>query len=58
MSTVYFLIKSTETGKTYRRKKLKEKYENIKSAQIIKVYPVKRNIGYILDNTVYRTDKK
>ena len=30
----YYLITSTETGKQYKRKKLKERYENIKNGQI------------------------
>lgn len=53
----YFLITSTETGKMYKRKKLKEKYENIKNGQIQKVYQIKRNVGYISNGKVYRTKR-
>lgn len=57
MKGTYYLITSTETGKTYKRKKLKEKYENIKNGQIQKIYTIKRNIGFISNNIVYKTKK-
>lgn len=53
----YYLITSTETGKQYKRKKLKDEYANIKNGQIQKVYLVKRNIGFISNNKVYRTKR-
>lgn len=53
----YYLITSTETGKQYKRKKLKEQYENIKNGQIQKVYLVKRNIGFINNGTVYKNKR-
>lgn len=53
----YFLISSLETGKKYKRKKLKSKYKNIKNGKIQKVYEIKRNVGIISDGIVYK-DKK
>jgi hypothetical protein len=54
----HFLIISSETGKRYKRKKLKEQYENIKQAQILQVYTVKRNYGYINNGKTYKTKRK
>lgn len=53
----YYLITSTETGKQYKRKTLKDEYANIKNGQIQKVYLVKRSIGFISNNKVYRTKR-
>lgn len=53
----YYLITSTETGKQYKRKKLKERYKNIKNGQIQKVYLVKRNIGFINNGNVYKNKR-
>lgn len=53
----YFLITSIETGKQYKRRKLKTKYKNIENAQIKKVYEIKRNIGYISNHKVYKTKR-
>lgn len=54
----HFLIISSDTGKRYKRKKLKEQYENIKQAQILQVYTVKRNYGYINNGKTYKTKRK
>lgn len=53
----YYLITSTETGRKYKRKTLKDEYKNIKNGQIQKVYLVKRNIGFINNGKVYRTKR-
>lgn len=53
-----YLIISNETGKEYRRKALKQRYDNIKSGQIYRVYEIRRNVGYINNNTVYKTTKE
>lgn len=53
-----YLIISNETGKEYRRKVLKKRYDNIKSGQIYRVYEIRRNVGYIHNNTVYKTTKE
>lgn len=53
-----YLIISNETGKEYRRKVLKTHYDNIKSGQIYRVYEIRRNVGYINNNTVYKTTKE
>lgn len=53
-----YLIISNETGKEYRRKTLKQRYDNIKSGQIYRVYEIRRNVGYINNNTVYKTTKE
>lgn len=53
-----YLIISNETGKEYRRKVLKQRYDNIKSGQIYRVYEIRRNVGYINNNTVYKTTKE
>jgi hypothetical protein len=53
-----YLIISNETGKEYRRKALKQRYDNIKTGQIYRVYEIRRNVGYISNNTVYKTTKE
>ena len=53
-----YLIISNETGKEYRRKVLKQRYDNIKSGQIYRVYEIRRSVGYINNNTVYKTTKE
>lgn len=53
-----YLIISSETGTEYRRKSLKKKYKNIKSGKIYRIYEIRRNIGYINNNTVYKTTKE
>lgn len=52
-----FLIISDETGKEYRRKVLKTSYENIKNGRIYRIYEVKRFLGVISDNKVYKEKK-
>lgn len=54
----YFLITSLETGKQYKRKKLKESYKNIKTARIQKVYEIKREVGYINEGKTCKTITK
>lgn len=54
----FFLITSKETGKTYKRTKLKKSYRNIQEGQIQKVYEVKRNYGFISNHKVYKTNKE
>ena len=53
----YFLISSLDTGRKYKRKKLKSKYKNIKNGKIQKVYEIKRNVGIISDGIVYKNKK-
>ena len=53
-----YLIISNETGKEYRRKTLKQRYDNIKSGHIYKVYEYRKHVGYIANNTVYKTKKE
>lgn len=57
LKMAYFLITSIETGKQYKRRKLKTEYKNIENAQIKKVYEIKRNIGYISNYKVYKTKR-
>lgn len=49
-----FLIISDDTQKEYRTKNLKTQYKNIKNGRIYRVYEVKRFLGVISNNTVYK----
>lgn len=53
-----FLIISDDTLKEYRTKNLKTKYKNIKNGRIYRVYEVKRFVGVISDNKVYKEKRK
>ena len=53
-----YLIISGETGVEYRRKSLKSHYKNIKCGQIYRIYEIRRNVGYIANNKVYKTTKE
>lgn len=52
-----FLIISDETQKEYRTKVLKSSYKNIKNGRIYKIYEVKKFVGVISDNKVYKEKK-
>jgi hypothetical protein len=54
----YFLITSLDTGKQYKKQKLKGVYKNIKTGRIQRVYEIKRDVGYINNGNVYKTNKK
>ena len=49
-----FLIISDDTQKEYRTKNLKTQYKNIKNGRIYRVYEVKRFLGVISNNKVYK----
>lgn len=52
-----FLIISDETQKEYRTKVLKTSYKNIKNGRIYRIYEVKKFVGVISDNIVYKEKK-
>ena len=52
-----FLIISDETQKEYRTKVLKTYYKNIKNGRVYRIYEVKKFIGVISDNKVYKEKK-
>lgn len=52
-----FLIISDETQKEYRTKVLKSSYKNIKNGRVYRIYEVKKFVGVISDNRVYKEKK-
>lgn len=57
MNKKKFLIISDDTLKEFRSKKLKTKYKNIKNGRIYRIYEVKRFLGVISNNQVYKEKK-
>lgn len=55
---MYFLITSLKTGKKYKRKTLKKKYNSIQSGIIHKVYEIKKEVAIISNGEVFKTKGK